>query len=250
MIHVAVEVLAVLQRLSLLPRSSRDPGSILISSAVWTKFPPSPCDLVGTLPGPPAPPHVPKTCGSSLCFSPLVQERSWDVQQRLADLALFAEISAVRCFLISWSLLPSGGQINNHRYLLWNQIFKNVWKSSRASTSISNSACTSGGTHFPGVSAGQTLNSGIRGMSHEEAMRKTGLNSLEEDKEIWHVRFDTHQLLSMHHGKHPIWMHRGLVWQLLCPGLQETAESRGHSPAHHGNQPPLHGLCLHFLLPR
>ncbi|XP_051879589.1 transcription initiation factor TFIID subunit 4-like isoform X3 [Pristis pectinata] len=54
----------------------------------------------------------------------------------------------------------------------------------------------------------------------------------------------------MHRRKHPIQMHHSLVRQLLFPRPQETVESFGHCSAHHGNQPPLHGLCLHFSLPR
>ena len=59
-------------------------------------------------------------------------------------------------------------------------------------------------------------------------------------KEIWHVSYNSHQLLQMHHRKHSFWLYHSLVWLLLCPRPQGTTKSRECSPIHHANQPPIH----------
>ena len=38
-----------------------------------------------------------------------------------------------------------------------------------------------------------------------------------EAKEIRHARYDSHQLLQMHHRKHSFWLYHSLVWLLLSP---------------------------------
>ena len=44
----------------------------------------------------------------------------------------------------------------------------------------------------------------------------------QEAKEICHYRYDSHQLLQMHHRKHPFWLYHSLVWLRLedCKKLQ------------------------------
>ena len=43
----------------------------------------------------------------------------------------------------------------------------------------------------------------------------------QKTKEIWHVSYDSHQLLQMHHRKHSFWLYHSLVWLLLRPRPQK-----------------------------
>ena len=59
-----------------------------------------------------------------------------------------------------------------------------------------------------------------RGLSQRQESPPMPLLS-QKTKEIWHVSYDSHQLLQMHHRKHSFWLYHSLVWLLLCPRPQE-----------------------------
>ena len=73
---------------------------------------------------------------------------------------------------------------------------------------------------------------------------------LSKTKDIWHIRYNSHQFLQMYHRKDPFWMYHSFISLLLWPRLQETTKGCECSPVHHSNQPPIHWLCQHFPLPR
>ena len=75
---------------------------------------------------------------------------------------------------------------------------------------------------------------------HADTIVKKAHQLSQETKEIWHVSYDSHQLLQMHHRKHSFWLYHSLVWLLLCPRTQGTTKSPECSPIHHANQPPIH----------
>ena len=61
----------------------------------------------------------------------------------------------------------------------------------------------------------------------------------QKTKEIWHVSYDSHQLLQMHQSKHSFRLYHSLVWLLLCPRPQGTTKGRECRPIHRTNQPPI-----------
>ena len=46
----------------------------------------------------------------------------------------------------------------------------------------------------------------------------------QKTEEIWHVSYDSHQLLQVHQRKHSFWFPHSLVWLLLCPRLEGTTK--------------------------
>ena len=43
----------------------------------------------------------------------------------------------------------------------------------------------------------------------------------QEVKEIWHIRYNFHQLLQMHQRKHSFWLYHSLVWLLSAQDRKE-----------------------------
>ena len=78
---------------------------------------------------------------------------------------------------------------------------------------------------------------------HADTIVKKALQRLstkvlsQKAKEIWHVPYNCHQLLQMHHRKYSFWLYHSLAWLLLCPRLQKPTKVCERSPVCHANQP-------------